>query len=346
MEFGNDDLSWGDVITVFDAWAIPGSFACPDTSVRFYAMDSYPRDTESEVGGSGTLTWGDVITTFDRWTNPVLPRPWRTICDPEVPPTPASVARTALMARDAVQTAVITIADGSGAVGGTARLPVTLSLVEGSADRVAFAVEVMPASAGLPTASASGFDEASGLPAPTITTSPEGGLGVAWLVPIDPALSGVVALGDVLVAIPSDASAGDAWQVRLTAVGASYGPDEIPVTAGPDATATAEDGGPHDVRVRRFSAPRKVKVGDTKRFTVEVENLTETPEQVEVRLLRGGEIQTATSLEVAGGRRARAVVEYTFTPDDRPSVVLTAEAVVAQDDNPEDNSASETVSVR
>lgn len=80
-EFGDDDLTWGDVIAVFDAWKMPGSFPCESGSDRFCAMDCYPQDTDQVVGGDQQITWDDVITTFDRWADPSLPRPRRSLCD-------------------------------------------------------------------------------------------------------------------------------------------------------------------------------------------------------------------------------------------------------------------------
>jgi len=348
-ELGTDGLTWGDVITVFDAWAIPGSFPCPEGTWRVYAMDSYPVDTEEAPGGNGAITWGDIITTFDRWANPGLERPWRLVCDPETVPAPQAAAKAAsALSRGRDAAPVLRIADASGAAGATVQARVSLELTTGQADRVAFAVALIPTSPDQPAAVITSFKAASGLPEPMVVSTPEGGIAVAWLVPVSSALSGAASLGDLLVALPSDAAEGDAWRLHLTAAGASLGPNELapPATPGSDATVSAEAGQTHDVKVRRFRAPRRVRIGDRRRLSIEVQNLTDVSEDVQVRLLRNGETIETWQLGLEGRERRRVSAEYRFVHADSPSVAFSAEAVVDGDANPEDNTARRTVVVR
>jgi len=210
-EFNDDDLTWGDVITLFDAWAMPGSFPCEAGTDRFCAMDSYPPDTEEVSGGNGELTWGDVITTFDRWANPSLPRPWRPLCECAAPAAEASSAKAVLGAAEVAAGPGLWIGDGSGAAGSTVRLPVMIDLGDQEADRMAFSVELIPAEGTETAVAINGFEAAEGLEEPVVLTMPEGGLGVAWLVPMEQPLSEIVFLGELVIALPAEAGVGDAW---------------------------------------------------------------------------------------------------------------------------------------
>jgi hypothetical protein len=346
-EFGNDDVTWGDVITVFDAWALPGSFPCGPGTWRHYALDSYPRDTEQALGGDGNLSWGDIITTFDRFANPALPRPRRPVCDPMAPMValaatsePMAVSRAA-----AAPAPVLSIANGSGQPGAVVRLPVKVDLTGRQADRIAFAVEITPIG-NTPAAQLTGFEAAPGLPQPMVVSN-TGGLAVAWMNPMSSALSGTAALGDLLVTLPGNATAGTSWKIHLAAVGASLGEEELtpPVLAGDDATVTAQAPVPHDVAIK-LQAPAKAKVGETKRLVIEIENRTKTAESITVRLLKGGQLLQSWSIELARKERRRLQADCTFTEQDKPSVEFKAEAVLAGDTKPQDNTATATVSVR
>jgi len=347
-EFGNADevglegLSWGDVITAFDAWSIPGSFPCDAGTWRVCAMDSYPTDPD----GDGAVTWGDVITTFDRWADPGLERPWRPVCDPEIPPEPQSIPKTMQgLAKASVAMAVMSIQDAAGTPGGAARAHVTIGLAGMQSDRAAFAVEVIGLDATTPAAEIIGFEPAAGLPQPLITSTPNG-LAVAWLVPVAPALSATASLGDLVVALPAGASGGDVWRLHLTVVGASTGSEEIAVITGADAFVTAESSGPHDVRIRRFQVPRSVRAGDERRFVIELENLTETPETVSVRLLSNGALRETWTVTMDGRERERLDADLLFAATDGPSAVVTVHADIQNDENPADNSRSVSVRVR
>ncbi|MCJ7749888.1 MAG: hypothetical protein MUQ65_02150, partial [Armatimonadetes bacterium] len=349
-EFGDDDLTWGDVITVFDAWAMPGSFPCEAGTDRFCAMDSYPPDTGEVSGGDGDLTWGDVITTFDRWANPSLPRPWRPLCECAVPAlaAEASSAKAALGAAEVAAGPGLWIGDGSGAAGSTVRLPVMLDLGDQEADRMAFSVELAPAEGTEIAAAINGFEAAEGVEEPVVLTMPEGGLGVAWLTPMEAPLSGFVSLGELVIEVPAKAGVGDAWGVYVNAVGASLGDEELDpqVVAGEDALVTVTPGESHDVSIRRFQVPQRAKVGTTRRLTIDVENLTETPELVELRLLRNGDIRQSWLVDLVGQARTHLSVEYTFQHEDRPSVEFAVEAAILEDQEPDDNFAAQIVEVR
>ncbi len=345
-EFGNNDITWGDVITVFDAWAIPGSFPCGAGSWRHYALDSYPRDSQGTPGGDGKISWGDIITTFDRFANPGLPRYWRPACDPVAPMVAENASETMSASHVAASAApMLSIAGGSGEPGAIVRLPVRLDLAGKQADRAAFAVSITAVGAS-GSAQITGFEAAAGLPQPMVASN-AGGLGVAWMSPLPSALSGGAALGDLLVTLPAGATAGASWTVHLTAVGASLGDEELDpaVGAGGDAVVTAQALAPHDVAVK-LQAPSKAKVGETKRLTIDVENHTKTAESITVRLLKGGQVVQSWNLALAGKERKRLQADCTFTEQDRPSVELKAEAVLAGDTKPQDNQSTATVSVR
>jgi len=341
-EFNDDNLTWGDIINVFDTWAMPGSFPCGPGTDRFCAKDSYPQ------GGDGALTWGDVITTFDRWANPSLPWPWRPLCECAVPAAEASSAKAVLGAAEVAEVPLLWIGDGSGAASGSVRLPVMIDLGDQEADRMAFSVELAPAEGTEIAGAINGFEAAEGVEEPVVLTMPEGGLGVAWLVPMEVPLSGAILLGELVIELPAEAGVGDLWWVYVNAVGASLGEAELDpqVVAGEDALVTVALGLSHDVRLRRFQAPPRAKAGTTRRLTIDVENLTDTPESVEVRLLRNGVEEQPQSLLLEGLDRQRVVFFYTFTPGDRPSLTFTVEAILPADANPEDNTASATVIVR
>jgi len=313
-------------------------------------MDSYPPDTEEEPGGDGELTWGDVITTFDRWANPSLPRPWRALCECAVPAAAAEAwsAKAVLGAAEVAEGPLLWIGDGSGAASGTVRLPVMIDLGDQEADRMAFSVELTPAEGTEIAADISGFEAAEGVEEPVVLTMPEGGLGVAWLAPMEAPLSGFVSLGELVIELPAEAGVGDAWWVYVNAVGASLGEEELDpqVVAGEDALVAVTPGEPHDVSIRRFQAPPRAKAGTTRRLTIEVENLTETPELVELRLLRNGDLRQSWVVDLAGQARSRLRVDYTFQQEDRPAVELAVEAAILEDQEPDDNFAAQIVEVR
>jgi len=341
-EVGTDGLTWGDLITVFDAWAIPGSFPCDAGTWRVCAMDTYPP----EADGDGAVTWGDVITTFDRWADPGRERPWRPVCDPEIPPEPQSIPKTMqALAKASVATALVAIQDAAGTPGGTARAHVTIDLAGMQSDRAAFAVEVIGLDPTTPAAEIIGFEPAAGLPQPLIISTPDG-LAVAWLVPVAPGLFETASLGDLVVALPADASGGDVWRLHLTVVGASSASEEIAVITGADAFVTAESSGPHDVRIRRFQAPSSLRAGDERRFTIELENLTETPETVSVRLVCNGALRETWTVTMDGRERERLYADLVFAATDGPSAVVTVHADIQNDENPADNSRSVSVRVR
>jgi PKD domain-containing protein len=108
----------------------------------------------------------------------------------------------------------------------------------------------------------------------------------------------------------------------------------------------------HDVRVSAFTAPAKARVDTTKQFTVTVTN-TRYDERVTVTLRKrtdgwGPDVGTLTQT-VPRGATVTFPFAYTFGPDDVGTVTFDAVAGFAwpaEDDNPDDNTATATTTVR
>jgi len=348
-EYNDDSLGWGDVITTFDAWTIPGIFTCGVGSHRYNAMDSYPRDGEPGIGGDGAIGWGDVITTFDRWTG-MQEIAWRPICwvgelEPTSEPRVAASSGRAAVVSEAPS---LQLGDVSGEAGGTVRMPVVLELHGYQADRFGFSVEVVPQVATGDAPVVSGFEAAEGLSNPVTVARSDGGLAVAWMMPIQTALTGSVALGELVFELPAEVTEEISWQVRISAAGASLGESELEaaVSLNDSATVTVSPAAPHDVGIARFQAPGSAREGSTKTLTIVVENLTETAENVVVRLRRGGEVVSEWTLDLAGKERQRLRTDYRFVSEDIPRVEFTTEVVATADDRPENNTATCEVRVR
>jgi hypothetical protein len=223
-EFGDDALTWGDVIAVFDAWALPGSFPCDAGTDRHCAMDSYPVP-----GGDCSLSWGDVITTFDRWADPFAPEVWRNLCD--CPCSAASVESAEAIAPEAVgeeaQAPVLWVDDRVGVPGRSVRLPVRVDLGDWAADRIGFSVALEPAEGVALEAELVEFEAAGALGEPLVLATPDGGLAVAWLEPMEKPLTGTKLLGRLVARVPAEAQPGDAWTVSIEAAGAALGQAEL-----------------------------------------------------------------------------------------------------------------------
>jgi hypothetical protein len=235
--------------------------------------------------------------------------------------------------------ATLALGNVSGQPGTTVHVPVTLDLGDQQADRAAFAVQASELTI-------SGFEVAAGLAAPTVLPRSDGSLSVAWLSLLETPLTGPVGLGNLVMTIPANAAAGQTWNVQATAVGASLGEEEVPSQAGAGGLVTALAPTPHDVAVKRFTAPAKAKVGDNPKLTLEVQNLTATAESVTVRLLRNGAVVQSWPVNLAGRATSRLTAKYQFVAADTPSVELKAEVVLPGDQHPENNAAAVTVKVK
>jgi len=348
-EYNDDALTWGDIITTFDAWTIPGLFTCGTGSHRFYAMDSYPRDGEPGIGGDGTLSWGDIITTFDRWTG-MLGIAWRPVCwvgELEVTSQP-QVAAGSGRAAAVPEAPSIQLADVFGEAGGTVRMPVVLELHAYQADRLGFSVEVSSQETAAPELPIGGFEAAPGIPQPLVISRPDGSLAVAWMTPIEPALNGAVTVGELIFDLPRDISEAASWTVSAATAGASLGESELDAAVSIDdsATVTVSPAPLHDVGIARFRVPRSARAGSTRTFSIVVENLTKTAESVVVRLRRRGQVVGEWPLELAAGDSRRLRTDYRFTSEDIPQVEFTAEVVAPADDHPENNTDVKQVRVR
>jgi adhesin/invasin len=131
----------------------------------------------------------------------------------------------------------VTIAGTQGAPGGTAHIPVTLTLNSGlTANSVAFGIRVSPNGTALAVTGALGFIKDPGMAEPTLadTGGGDGVISVAWIgLPAN--LSGVVRLGEVVVPIPALAAEGNTYTVKVTAAYGASGDTDITLAAGPDA---------------------------------------------------------------------------------------------------------------
>jgi len=122
--------------------------------------------------------------------------------------------------------------------GGTARVAVTLTLNSGaSVDSVGFGLQVVP-NGGAPAVTDSlSFTRDAGMAAPTLT-DPNAGPGiisVTWM-SLATALNGTVRLGEVVVPVPSLATEGQSYTIRVTGASGGLGMVNIPLLAGASAT--------------------------------------------------------------------------------------------------------------
>jgi hypothetical protein len=169
---------------------------------------------------------------------------------------------------------------------------------------------------------------------------------VTWLDRLPSSISGTKILGAILVQIPADANTGDSWLAHLTAVGASLVGTELApnVQSGPDATLTVKL---HDVAVTQFAAPTSLKSSTRpKSLPATVANLSTSSETVTVRLLRNGVEVQSKVVSMTGMSSTAVTFSYAFTAADKPSVTLTVEAVIAEDEDLSNNSKSATVIVK
>jgi hypothetical protein len=126
--------------------------------------------------------------------------------------------------------------------GSTVGIPVVVSTNTGvSFDTIAFAVQVTPNGAAPPLDTGIDFQTASGLPQPGIIDLAPGHfdlLSVAWVQAINPAISGTVTLGKVLVNIPASAQDGSSYTVSVISVSAATGMTSVDLALGPAVTLT------------------------------------------------------------------------------------------------------------
>lgn len=124
----------------------------------------------------------------------------------------------------------------AGDPGTTVSVPVVLALGTDEADRMAFSLEVTPN--GSAPARTTDLRFSAAVPGGSVISHTTTFISVAWFSTISPPLTGTVQLGSVLVDIPATAAPGDTYTVHMVSVGASLGPDELPVTKGPDVLVT------------------------------------------------------------------------------------------------------------
>jgi len=130
------------------------------------------------------------------------------------------------------------IAAASGSPGGSARIPVTLSMNgPATVDSVAFGlrVEAVGTAPALTDALSLAKDAAMAEPTFSDTSAGPGTISVGWL-SLATALSGTVRMGEVVVPIPALATDGQTYAVRITGASGSLGAVNMTLLAGANAT--------------------------------------------------------------------------------------------------------------
>jgi len=150
--------------------------------------------------------------------------------------TPVVFTATGVTATVAVGT--VSTASVSGSPGGSARIPVTLSMNSpATVDSVAFGlrVEAVGAAPALRDALSLAKDAAMAEPTFSDTSAGPGTISVGWL-SLATALSGTVRLGEVVVPIPALATDGQTYTVRITGASGSLGTTNMALLAGASVT--------------------------------------------------------------------------------------------------------------
>jgi hypothetical protein len=130
------------------------------------------------------------------------------------------------------------IASASGSPGGSARIPVTLSMSgPATVDSVAFGLRVEAVGTAPALTDALSFAKDAAMAEPTFsdTSAGPGTTSVGWL-NLATALGGTVRLGEVLVPIPALAVDGQTYTVRITGASGSLGSVNMTLMAGANAT--------------------------------------------------------------------------------------------------------------
>jgi hypothetical protein len=128
----------------------------------------------------------------------------------------------------------VTTGGGQGAPGGVSRIPVSLALNTGaSIDTLSFSVMFTPGT-GVPDLAGLAFSADAALPAPSVTPGPgPNTISVAWLSPLNPALTGSVKVGNLVATIPSTAVSGQSYAVQVTGASGSLASSGVSLAPGP-----------------------------------------------------------------------------------------------------------------
>jgi hypothetical protein len=196
--------------------------------------------TFSVTGGNGSLSAASATTD----ANGQAPVTWTlgtvegaNTAQAQVGTLPATIFHaTGAAAITAVGT--VGIAAASGSPGGSARIPVTLSMNgPATVDSVAFGlrVEAVGTAPALTDALSLAKDAAMAEPTFSDTSAGPGTISVGWL-GLSAALSGTVRLGEVVVPIPALATDGQTYTVRITGASGSLGSVNMTLMAGANAT--------------------------------------------------------------------------------------------------------------
>jgi hypothetical protein len=138
---------------------------------------------------------------------------------------------------------VVSIGSGQASPGAYATVSVNINFTYLTADGVSFSVMVSPSGGGAPALTGTGnfsFTPSGGIPGPTLTDTgarPDT-ISLSFL-NVSPPLTGVMALGQLRIKVPSAATAGQTYSIHVTGGSANLGGTySIPVQSGGDGTLT------------------------------------------------------------------------------------------------------------
>ena len=130
----------------------------------------------------------------------------------------------------------VTANAGTGAPGGTPRIPIVLNLPTGQLDSISFGITVTPVAGAPPITAPLAFSADPLLPTPSVTdTLAPGAISISFLTIATP-ITGAVALGQVQVTIPAAATIGQSYTVTVTGANGSSAGTPVSLSAGPNST--------------------------------------------------------------------------------------------------------------
>jgi hypothetical protein len=235
-DFGNGNLNNNDVNNAFYAAIgirVPYSF-----SDIFDAMDAYPSDTVSAVGGNGLITFLDWQAILFRslrydtnnWKRSRSAGGLRVVASSTLSSAPLLPAESVSASADggSLWSPNATITGGvleQAQPGQSVSVPVMIKVQAGAeVSGLNFLALVVPDinSSAAAVLERPRFVPASGIPAPSLSASLPGGVGCGWMLSsFRPALVGQRLLGHVEFTVPATAQPGQAYLVRFRGVDGS-----------------------------------------------------------------------------------------------------------------------------
>ena len=191
----------------------------------------------SVTGGGGTLSAASATTNTSgqaqvSWTLGAVEGPNTTRAS-VASLSPVVFAATGLSA--AVTAGWVTPVSATGPAGGEARIPITLTMNSGvSVDGLAFGLKVEPNGTAPALSGQLSFVKEAAMAEPALTDAGLNTFSVGWMGLVQP-LEGTVRLGEVVVPIPSLATDGQTYTVRITGASGSRGTVTVTLLAGANA---------------------------------------------------------------------------------------------------------------